>query len=340
MSVHQHIIQSSLLQGVVSDRIVEERPFIAQAVSEERAVAVGGARDGSPATLMGLSTAHISPLHLHPDPKRNITSIESPNDTLWRYTVNDNGGKVTFWAGASLVRVQRPTRNELLRVQGFQGGGGRSYVSGFSHGSRLRLMRLLATLRRDCVPIFITLTYPGVYPETPKQWKRDLDTFTKRLLRRFPESAAVWKLEPQRRGAPHFHILFYGVYEVPDDFRSWLSEAWFTVVGSGDERHLRAGTRVEYLRSYRGAMSYAAKYMDKTVDELPEAWGKPGRFWGVIGRGSLPVGEVIETYLTWTEACTLQRWLRRYAGLPGRDRRTETIFVDVAERWLHALDGL
>lgn len=280
------------------------------------------------------------PIGFHENPKRNITVIDSPNDTLWSYTVNDGGGRVKLWAGASLVRVQRPPKNELLRVQGFQGGGGRSYVSGFSPASRLRLMRLAATLRRDCVPIFITLTYPGVYPETPKQWKRHLDTLVKRLRRRFEDCSAIWKLEPQRRGAPHFHLLLYGVYQVPDDFRSWLSEAWYKVVGSGDERHLKAGTRVEYLRSYRGAVSYAAKYMDKTVDDLPEAWGKPGRFWGVVGRDNLPVGEVIETPVTWSEACILQRWLRKYAGLPGRDRRTETIFVNVAERWLFALDGL
>jgi hypothetical protein len=280
------------------------------------------------------------PIGFHENPLSNITSMESPNDTLWRYTVNDNGGKATFWAGASLVRVQRPPKNELLRVQGFQGGGGRSYVSGFSQASRLRLMRLASTLRRDCVPIFITLTYPGVYPESPKQWKRDLDKFCKRVRRRFPDSAMIWKLEPQKRGAPHYHMLTYGVYEIPDDFRSWLSEAWYQVVGSGDERHLRAGARVEYLRSYRGAISYAAKYMDKTIDDMPESWGRPGRFWGVAGREYLPVGEVIEVPITWSESCILQRWLRRYAGLPGRDRRTETIFVDVAERWLCALDGL
>jgi hypothetical protein len=87
-------------------------------------------------------------------------------------------------------------------------------------------------------------------------------------------------------------------------------------------------------------MSYAAKYMDKTVDELPEEWGRPGRFWGVTGREYLPVGEVIQVPLSWSESVTLQRWVRRYAKLGNRDRHTETVFVNVPEDWLRALDGL
>lgn len=337
----QHITQPSLFQDLVPCQMFKTGDSARPSPIRER---VGGPEGGTcdgigSGAALGLSTAHISPLHLYEDPKRNITSIESPNSTLWRYTVNDNGGSARFWVGGSLVRVSRPTKNELLRVTGQVGGGGRSYISGFSPASRLRMMRLLATLRRDCVPVFLTLTYPSTWPDTPSHWKKHLDRFAKRVLRRFPGAALVWKLEAQRRGAPHFHLMLYGVYEVPDGFKGWLSLAWYEVVGSQDERHLRAGTRVEYLRSYRGAISYAAKYMDKTVEDLPEEWGRPGRFWGVIGRDNLPTGEIIDVPLTWAESVSLQRWLRRYAELPGRDRRTETIFVGNSERWLYALDA-
>lgn len=297
---------------------------------------------------VGLSTSHISPLHLSHLPVgfkqeagSNTTVIASPNDTLTQFTVNDGGGKATFWAGASLVKVQRPPKNQLLSVTGKGIGGQRSYISGFSGSSRMRLMRLLASLMRTCIPIFITLTYPGVWSDNPKEWKTHLDRFEKSVMRKFPGSALVWKLEAQKRGAPHFHCLLYNVYTIDVGFRGWLSETWYRVVGSNDERHLMAGTRVEYLRSYRGAMAYAAKYMSKTTEEnLPEEWGRPGRFWGVYGRSNLPVGEVFEVPLTWLESVTLQRWLRNYAKLPGRDRRTETIFVNSSEDWVRALDGL
>jgi hypothetical protein len=95
----------------------------------------------------------------------------------------------------------------------------------------------------------------------------------------------VWKLEPQRRGAPHFHLLLFGLEEGLS--KDWLSRSWYEVVGSGDERHLRAGTRVEGIRSWRGVMSYAAKYLGK-LESLPKDWlGGVGRWWGVHNRGAM-----------------------------------------------------
>ena len=309
----------------------------------------GGVRAASGGGALGLSTAHISasskkPIGFKSEVGANSTIISSPNSTqrgvVPQYTVNDSGGTAAFWVGASLVRVKRPSKNALLLSSAKGVGGNRSYVSGFSRSSRLRLMRLLATLRRDCVPIFITLTYPSSWPSDPKDWKRHLDNFRRQLFRLYPGAALVWKLEAQKRGAPHFHCLLYGIYEIQPGFLSWVSETWFRVVGSGDEKHLRAGTRVEYLRSHRGAMSYAAKYMDKTVEELPEEWGKPGRFWGVCGRDNLPTGEVVEVPLSWAESVTVQRWLRRSVGLANRDRHTETIFVNRPEDFMRVLDAL
>ena len=75
----------------------------------------------------------------------------------------------------------------------------------------------------------------------------------------------------------------------------WVSPDWFTVVGSGDLRRFRAGTCVERLRTMKGAFAYAAKrYAAKAVDV--EFDGKPGRYWGVVGRDNLPLGkrEVVE----------------------------------------------
>lgn len=60
----KHIIQSSLLQGVVPDSVIEERPFVASDVGTEPGGAVGEPGDNRTAAALGLSTAHISPLHL------------------------------------------------------------------------------------------------------------------------------------------------------------------------------------------------------------------------------------------------------------------------------------
>jgi hypothetical protein len=153
-------------------------------------------------------------------------------------------------------------------------------------------MRKIASVDREAVddtPIFVTLTYPGEWPRDPKAWKKHLDTFGKRLLRRYPNACAIWKLEPQKRGAPHYHLI---VLNVPHVDKDWLAQAWYEVVGSGDTKHLRAGTRVESIRTWRGCMAYASKYTAKVIEELPEGWEKVGRMWGIIGRKNLPIAVV------------------------------------------------
>jgi hypothetical protein len=46
-----------------------------------------------------------------------------------------------------------------------------------------------------------------------------------------------------------------------DSILGWVSRNWYSVVGSRDLRHFMAGTRVEKLRSMKGAIAYASKYV-------------------------------------------------------------------------------
>ncbi len=179
------------------------------------------------------------------------------------------------------------------------GGGTRGEINQFSRESRKRMLDTLCKLRAGAgLPQFVTLTYPGEFSHDAKVWKSNLDLFGKRLITKYPESSAIWKLEPQTRGAPHFHLIVYGV-PFDKSFKEWLSLAWFEVVGSGDIKHLRAGTNAQAARSLKGVKAYASKrYMGKELspDELKEhaekvaGWASPGRFWGVINRKFLPVG--------------------------------------------------
>lgn len=162
----------------------------------------------------------------------------------------------------------------------------RGRVQGFSARSRSRMLKQLAKINRDKITdaLMITLTYPGVYSADERRWKRDLDVWTKRLLRKNPLASYVWKLEFQERGAPHFHLLLFNVSYLAKD---WLSKSWYEVVGSGDERHRVAGTQVARIRRANSALAYAAKYVTKR-DGIEDA-GYWGRYWGVYGRERLPV---------------------------------------------------
>ena len=174
-------------------------------------------------------------------------------------------------------------------------GGRRGCIEGYSPASRRRLMRALDTINQDeaGLPLFVTLTYPAEWPGSWHVWKRHLKAWLKRLKREHPGAWGVWRLEPQRRGAPHYHLLIWGARIE----KQWCSRTWFEVVGSNDERHLRAGTQVAGVRSWRGVKAYTAKYLAKVVEDMPEGWDEGvGRWWGWVSQQRAPI-QVLDTQL-------------------------------------------
>lgn len=176
----------------------------------------------------------------------------------------------------------------------------RGRVSSFSRRSRTRLMRLTASIRRRSLAsaLFVTLTYPARWSADPARWKRDIDTFGKALRRAYPEASAVWRIEAQERGAPHYHLLVFGVSFIPYE---WVAETWARVCEFSDADHLAAGTEVRACESGRKAVHYMSKYVAKVADEdhaefragpLGPVVECPGRAWGIINRGYLPVSPV------------------------------------------------
>jgi hypothetical protein len=129
-----------------------------------------------------------------------------------------------------------------------------------------------------------TLTYPRDFEADGAIVKYHLKKLLQRLKRRGMQDY-LWFLEFQRRGAPHFHILLdLGLpadYPGRREMLSWLSAAWYEIVGSGDVRHLVAGTRWETLREADGGKRYALVYSKKpTQKRVPVAYRNVGRFWG------------------------------------------------------------
>lgn len=199
----------------------------------------------------------------------------------------------------------------------------RGIVKGFSRKSRLRMLRLLASVNRDApgpsLPLFVTLTYPAAFP-SPRESKRHLDAFGKRLRRKYGPAAAVWRLELQARGAPHFHLLVFNVKFIP--YR-WVAQAWSEIVKSGDQAHQDAGTEVRRARSWKEASAYVSKYMGKEQEEIVnEETGEIlneqlGRTWGIIGRENMPIdlqSEILDE-MDWYQA---RRILMKYLRKQGR----------------------
>lgn len=259
-------------------------------------------------SAVGLSTGHISP------------------------------GFMEIWSGGSVVEVHRSKPNDLEQV----GGGVRGKVKGFSKKSRLRLLKLIAKTEKKQIPLFMTCTYPDVFPEEWQRVKRDIDTLGKRIKRKFPNCGFIWRVEEKVRKtgknageiAPHLHFLVWGVKYA--HLRAFIPKAWFEIVGSGDRKHFRAGTRVSYVRSWRGVMSYASKYITKEEEYL--ATRMIGRRWGIVNKNSIPWAELFRFGITDKNAYQLFRLLYRYSGIKNRSRTyTVSRFVNNPDQWSRVL---
>jgi len=158
---------------------------------------------------------------------------------------------------------------------------------------------------------------------------------------------SVWAELPDGGEFPNGEV--YGA----DSLKCWASRNWFGVVGSGDFAHYLAGTRVERLRTMKGAFAYAGKRYIGKKEEMPVMEQKPGRYWGVIGRQYLPLGKREDREVTASEAVKLRRVMRRYrlANTPPEKRKylrksqlwsedfTAKLFCNV-EFWLERLPKL
>jgi len=158
------------------------------------------------------------------------------------------------------------------------GGGIRGKIQGLSRESALRLKeKVFSLVFPEKSSWFLTLTYPVEKTSDPDRARRDIDVFGKRFSRRWSGGGFIWRIEPHKDGRPHFHLLVWGV-EVPKaEMICWVSRNWFEIVGSGLEKHFRAGTNVSKIESHRGVAHYVGKYLSKA------GLGFSGRQWGVIG---------------------------------------------------------
>jgi hypothetical protein len=224
------------------------------------------------------------------------------------------------------------TKNQLGPLKR-HGRGMRDRVRGFSRTSRRNLLRRLASINRSAFKafkgriIFVTLTYPGEYPQDPELCKRHLKALRKRLQRKYKSFAAFWRMGIQQRGAWHFHmLLFVGPSFGPiGELRRFISSSWYEVTGKVSEGHLRAGTHVETMRRWREITSYAERYMAKP-EEFPEGL-QTGRIWGVWNKELLPVRwETVEVSLR--DAFRIRRIYRKLAKRKGSGSlRRITVFV-------------
>jgi hypothetical protein len=212
---------------------------------------------------------HISPLE---DASGNVNQIDGRKA---RFTPD---GEMVIEIWSNHVKVKR--QSSVVQASAKRGN-----VIGFSSRASRRLRWAIENTPQLLSEgaLFVSLTYPSVYPKDGREVKRHLDIFGKRCIR--IKAFFAWVLEYQSRGAPHFHLLarFPESWEIAQT-REWIARNWFEVVASCDEKHLQAGTSVEVARNRNGVGFYLSGYLGKESQKtVPEDVTLPGRMWGMIG---------------------------------------------------------
>lgn len=175
-------------------------------------------------------------------------------------------------------------------------------IMAWSAKSRANMSRVLASLdysdwsRDDGALAMVTFTLPGDWkPVAPngKTFKRYIEVLRRRWARVVGPWTLLWKLEFQRRGAPHFHALMRVPamvtwtggyhhklgYELTTTFEDWLAWNWADIVNASDDvdtlgRWKPVGSMVPVL----GFDGLPLRNADGSPVLAPEAWEIVGPF--------------------------------------------------------------
>lgn len=213
-------------------------------------------------------------------------SLQRGNFERLRHTSNDvsesrsNSGFFLFWPTASRIDVIAPAQDAYAQ---FPQPGRKKAISSFSNKSRLNLMKRLSTIHRKAEFRAITLTYKDNVNDKG-QYKKDLHAFLQRLRIDHPRIGAIWKLEFQKRGAAHFHLIVFGGWI---DYR-WIASTWDRIAGNEFGNSHSTSTRIEYPENATNATRYMLSYLEKRPDAEHLAREFTGRIWGIHNRSTIP----------------------------------------------------
>jgi len=270
---------------------------------------------------------------IYPSYQAAPTSTHSDKPSL--NSSHEGVAHVSYAVGGSVstLSFEDITIKNRLRPSKRLGGGTRDRVRGLSRASRRNLLLRLASINRRAFRafkgrmIFVSLSYPGEYPQDPEVCKNHLKALRKRLQREYGTFAAFWRMGIQGRGAWHFHLLlFVGPSFGPiERLRRFISSSWYEIAGKVSEGHLHAGTRVVAVQRWREVTSYVERYLAKP-EEFPPGL-QTGRIWGIWNENLLPVRwETAEVSLR--DAFRIRRIYRKLARKKGSGSLCRiTVFV-------------
>lgn len=166
-----------------------------------------------------------------------------------------------FQSRITIQKTGLAPANALLKVRGV-------VSNDFSRKSRRRLMDAFHSWQ---VPegykrYHIVLTYPAIYSENWQDWKDNLKAFKRKITAVFGESLqGYWRLELQKRGAPHYHLLI----AIPKGMvtnkklKKLVTKWWAAIAHKNDQYEGKYATQCKVIHNDRMAQNYVSKYVAK-----------------------------------------------------------------------------
>jgi len=166
-----------------------------------------------------------------------------------------------------------------------------------------------------------------------KTGKQHLRAFLERVRRKFPKASGIWRIEYQKRGAVHFHFIFFNLpFWKADEIRT----AWSEIIEEGNPR-----IHITTCRSRRQTTYYMSKYVAKVASKASVSLSNVpylhvGRHWGYFNKAGIPMATLIiyEVLGDLKAFWDLRRAIDRY--YPKRKKSYAggaMLFVKNAEEW-------
>ena len=166
--------------------------------------------------------------------------------------------------------------------------GIRKSITRFSAKSKRNVQKKLSSIdqkKLTIAPQFLTLTWQSM-PTSSEEIKIAFERWRRKFLHKFPEGCFFWRLEfsTAKLPRPHFHLV---IMETDlTRHKEWISSSWHKScypsksLRKDNAAHLKAGTSVEKIKSWKSVVGYSSKYVTKENDSTP-GWWVGSRYWGV-----------------------------------------------------------
>jgi hypothetical protein len=199
----------------------------------------------------------------------------------------------------------------------------RGKIKGISRKSRKNLLRLLNKIEPNGNYYFVTLTYGKNYSLDFKEWKKHLHRLFSSLKYHYPKLSSIWRLEFQKRGAPHYHLLL----SVPDKpsqskLRLLIRKIWLRAIQDNSYATHRHAVRVDVVRDLKKCGFYLSLYQSKDANDRQDI--ATGREWGIYGKPNLQFGAYGSECISRNEQRILRRIVRKWLQAYNRRHRYAT----------------